>query len=388
MAKQNIIFDFNKINEENVKLKQEYLSILNEYKAQYLYDISKSKKIKEHISIKRTYRKKCNLARKDYLNKKLLVKKQNAIVLEKEQYDQYLAKKALETHGLSKLFEFIKLNKNQRKCYKILKNREFALINNKKKNFNKLNAFEIDHFNFFYGKQQALFDINMKIKKNNVIAFIGPSGCGKSTLLRCLNRMNDQIANTNSTGNIYFNDGTNIRSKKLNTLTLTTKVGMVFQKATVFPMSIYDNVAYGPKNHGIIEKQILNQIVYDALKSAALWDEVKNKLNSPASALSGGQQQRLCIARAIALHPEVILMDESTSGLDPIATSKIESLIIQLKEKYTIIIVTHSMAQAQRVSDYTAFFNKGRLEEFGTTKQIFLNPTNKKTKDYISGRLN
>ena len=262
-------------------------------------------------------------------------------------------------------------------------------LETKKSDFNKNNIFEVKNFNFWYGNQNkhALIDIDTTIARNKVTAFIGPSGCGKSTFLRCLNRMNDQIENTYSTGNIFFDDGTNLRSPKLNTLELTTRVGMIFQKPSPFPMSIYDNIAYGPRSHGITDKKILDGIVQESLKDAALWDEVKNNLYDLGTSLSGGQQQRLCIARAIALKPEVLLMDEPTSGLDPIATSKIEELVLQLKQHYTIIIVTHSMAQAQRVSDDTAFFYQGRLIEKGSTKKIFTSSDNKKTREYISGKI-
>jgi phosphate transport system ATP-binding protein len=227
----------------------------------------------------------------------------------------------------------------------------------------------------------------MHIKRNKVTALIGPSGCGKSTFIRCLNRMNDQIDGTSSEGNIYFDKGINLASKKLTTLELTTRVGMIFQKPSPFPMSIYDNVAYGPRSHGINDKKLLDNIVEESLKGAALWDEVKHNLFDLGTALSGGQQQRLCIARAIALKPETLLMDEPTSGLDPISTSKIEILINQLKQQFTIIIVTHSMAQAQRISDETAFFWQGSVMEMGTTKQMFTSPKNKKTREYISGKI-
>ncbi|GHU47889.1 phosphate import ATP-binding protein PstB [Bacilli bacterium] len=227
----------------------------------------------------------------------------------------------------------------------------------------------------------------MKIKRHKVTALIGPSGCGKSTFIRCLNRMNDQIEGTASEGTIYFDKGINLKSKKLNTLELTTRVGMIFQKPSPFPMSIYENVAYGPRSHGINDKAALDKIVEDALKGAALWEEVRGNLYELGTSLSGGQQQRLCIARAIALSPETLLMDEPTSGLDPIATSKIEILINQLRERFTIIIVTHSMAQAQRISDETAFFFQGSVIEMDSTKNIFTSPKNKKTREYISGKI-
>lgn len=257
-----------------------------------------------------------------------------------------------------------------------------------KSDFNKANIFEIRNLNLWYknGKKQALFDINLDIKKNKVTSLIGPSGCGKSTFIRNLNKMNDLIENVQIEGSIYFN-GKNIKSKSLSEIELRTKVGMVFQKPAPFEMSIYDNVAFGPKNHGIRNPKKLDAIVEEALKNAALWDEVKDELNASATGLSGGQQQRLCIARAIALEPDVLLMDEPTSALDPIATSKIERLIKTLSKKVTIIIVTHSMAQAQRVSDETVFFYQGKIIESGSTKNIFTKPQQKRTRDYVNGRI-
>ena len=253
---------------------------------------------------------------------------------------------------------------------------------------NKENAFEIENLSLWYknGQKQALFNINTNIKLNKVTALIGPSGCGKSTFLRELNRMNDEVEGVKKEGNIFF-EGKNINSKKFPVTLLRTKVGMVFQKPTPFPISIYDNVAYGPKSNGIHDKKTLDKIVENALTHAALWDEVKDNLLELGTSLSGGQQQRLCIARAIALEPDVLLMDEPTSALDPIATAKIEELILLLSKKYTIVIVTHSMAQAQRISDETIFFYKGEIIEKGKTKQVFLRPSNKKTKDYINGRI-
>lgn len=260
--------------------------------------------------------------------------------------------------------------------------------NDFKDDFDESNIFEVRDLNFFYenGKKQALFDVNLDIKKNKVTSFIGPSGCGKSTFLRLLNRMNELLPNTTFDGDIYF-EKQNIYSKRFSVLDLRIKVGMVFQKATPFPMSIYDNVAFALKNQGIRNKKILDETIEKSLRSAALWDEVKDNLNDIATGLSGGQQQRLCIARAIACKPSVLLMDEPTSALDPIATSKIEELIMELKEKYTIIIVTHSMAQAQRISDETVFFFGGKIVESGPTKNIFLKPKEKKTRDYINGRI-
>jgi len=247
------------------------------------------------------------------------------------------------------------------------------------------NIFEIRDLDLYYGTNQALKKISMDIHRNEVTAFIGPSGCGKSTFLRCFNRMNDLIPDCRIEGKMTMND-TDIMSSKLNVVDLRTRVGMVFQKPNPFPMSIYDNVAYGLRCQNIKDKKVLDQIVTQSLKKAALWEEVKDRLNENAYKLSGGQQQRLCIARAISMEPDVILMDEPTSALDPIATSKIEDLIQELKRDYTIIIVTHSMQQAARVSDYTAFFLLGEVIEFNTTKVLFQIPSDKRTEDYITGR--
>ena len=244
-------------------------------------------------------------------------------------------------------------------------------------------VFKIENVDLFYGEKQALKKINLELYKNKVTAFIGPSGCGKSTLLRCLNRMNDLFEGCRVDGTILY-EGQDI--SKLNTLELRTKVGMVFQNPNPFPMSIYDNIAYGPRCQGIKNKEVLNKIVEESLKKAALYDEVKDRLKDSALGLSGGQQQRLCIARCIAMEPEVILMDEPTSALDPIATLKIEELINELKKDYTIIIVTHNMQQATRVSDYTAFFMLGEVIECAPTIELFSSPKSKKTEDYITGR--
>ena len=242
------------------------------------------------------------------------------------------------------------------------------------------------NLNVFYGEKQALFDINLEINQNEVTALIGPSGCGKSTFIRCINRMNDVIDVCKIQGEIEM-DGKNIYAPNTDVVSLREKVGMVFQKPNPFPKSIYDNVCYGPKIHGIAEtKDDLDQIVENSLKKAALWNEVKDRLQEPGTSLSGGQQQRLCIARAISVNPEVILMDEPCSALDPIATAKIEELIDELKTTFTIIIVTHSMSQAVRVSQKTGFFHLGKLIEVGTTEKIFKNPTNNMTQDYITGR--
>ena len=242
----------------------------------------------------------------------------------------------------------------------------------------------VDDLDLYYGEKQALKGINMDIRENELPALIGPSGCGKSTFLRCLNRMNDLIDCVKINGKIYMDDEEILTTNDV--ISLRTRVGMVFQKANLFPMSIYDNVAYGPRNQGIKDKKILDKIVEESLKGAAIWDEVKDRLKSPALGLSGGQQQRVCIARTIAMKPDVILMDEPTSALDPISTSKVEELMATLKNQYTIVIVTHNMQQAARISDKTGFFLNGELIEFNNTKDIFTVPHDKRTEDYITGR--
>ena len=242
-----------------------------------------------------------------------------------------------------------------------------------------------ENLNLWYGQNHALHDITVDLPEHEITAFIGPSGCGKSTFLRTLNRMNDLIPSVRITGRVSYRDK-DIYDPAVDTTWLRKQVGMVFQKANPFPMSIYDNVAYGPRTHGIRSKVKLDEIVENSLRSAAIWDEVKDRLKKSALGLSGGQQQRLCIARALAVEPEVLLMDESTSALDPISTSKIEDLAAELKNKYTVIMVTHNMQQAARISDNTAFFLLGELVEFGKTEQLFSNPTDKRTEDYITGR--
>ncbi|MBN2444259.1 MAG: phosphate ABC transporter ATP-binding protein [Spirochaetales bacterium] len=241
-----------------------------------------------------------------------------------------------------------------------------------------------EKLNLFYGDNQALHDISMDIKPNKVTALIGPSGCGKSTFLRTLNRLNDLIPIVTLNGNVYY-DGTDIY-KDYDVIELRKRIGMVFQKPNPFPMSVFDNVAYGPRVHGIKKKEVLKDIVERSIRQAALWDEVSDRLHDPALGLSGGQQQRLCIARVLAVEPDVILMDEPTSALDPVSTAKIEDLIDELKQKFTIIIVTHNMQQAGRISDYTCFFLNGVLIEMGKAKDIFFNPADKRTEDYICGR--
>lgn len=238
----------------------------------------------------------------------------------------------------------------------------------------------------YYGDKQAIFDISVEIKDRAVTAFIGPSGCGKSTFLRCINRMNDTIETAKVSGKIFI-DGSDVNDPAIDPVLLRSRVGMVFQKPNPFPKSIYDNIAYGPRIHGLASgKTELDEIVESSLRKAGLWDEVKDRLLAPGTGLSGGQQQRLCIARAIAVNPEVILMDEPCSALDPIATARIEELIDELRERYCIVIVTHSMQQAARVSQYTAFFHLGKLVEYSDTERIFTNPEDSRTQDYITGR--
>ncbi|WJW75067.1 phosphate ABC transporter ATP-binding protein PstB [Thiohalobacter sp. IOR34] len=244
---------------------------------------------------------------------------------------------------------------------------------------------EVKGLRLFYGEKQALKDINMRIPRQRVTAYIGPSGCGKSTLLRCFNRMNDLIDGCRIEGRVEL-DGENIFDKRVDVADLRRRVGMVFQKPNPFPKSIYENVAYGLRLQGINKRRVLDEVVEKSLRGAALWDEVKDRLHESAMGLSGGQQQRLVIARAIAIEPEVLLLDEPASALDPISTLKIEELIYELKEKYTIVIVTHNMQQAARVSDYTAFMYIGEVIEFGDTNTIFTNPAEKMTEDYITGR--
>ena len=254
-----------------------------------------------------------------------------------------------------------------------------VMINNKVK-------IKTTNLNVYYGDKQALNDVNLEIHSKEVTALIGPSGCGKSTYIRCINRMNDVIDICRVTGSIEI-DGNEINKKEIDVVSLREKIGMVFQKPNPFPKSIYDNVSYGPNIHGLVENKVkLDEIVETSLKKAALWEEVKDRLNEPGTSLSGGQQQRLCIARAISVNPEVILMDEPCSALDPIATAKIEELMDELKKSYTIVIVTHSMSQAVRVSQRTGFFHLGKLIEVDTTEKIFKNPNNKMTQDYITGR--
>lgn len=247
-----------------------------------------------------------------------------------------------------------------------------------------MDKFKIENMELFYGDFKALKGINLRIPANQITAFIGPSGCGKSTLLKSLNRMNDLVEGCRITGTVLLDNEDIYGSMDINLL--RKRVGMVFQKPNPFPMSVYDNIAFGPKTHGIHSKLKLNDIVEKSLRDAAIWDELKDRLKKSALSLSGGQQQRLCIARALAVNPEVLLMDEPTSALDPISTSKIEDLAVELKKDYTIIMVTHNMQQAARISDKTAFFLLGEVVEFGETEQMFSMPANRKTEDYITGR--
>ena len=247
------------------------------------------------------------------------------------------------------------------------------------------NILSVENLCLWYGSHQALKDINIEIPEKSITALIGPSGCGKSTYIKTLNRMNDLVPGCKIDGAVLFH-GHNVYGDKIDVTELRSRIGMVFQKPNPFPMSIYDNIAYGPRTHGVKNKAKLDEIVEKSLRGAAIWDEVKDRLKKNALGLSGGQQQRLCIARALAVEPEVLLMDEPTSALDPISTSKIEELAMELKEKYTIVIVTHNMQQAVRISDHTAFFLLGELVEYGETEKLFSQPQDKRTEDYITGR--
>ena len=243
---------------------------------------------------------------------------------------------------------------------------------------------ETNDLNFWYREKQALFDVNIPIEENAITALIGPSGCGKSTLIRVFNRMNDLVEGSKAEGLVFF-EGENIYGPDTDLLNLRKRIGMIFQKPNPFPMTVRDNITYGPKLHGVKDKEELEAIVEGSLRKAVLWDEVKDRLNVSALSLSGGQQQRLCIARALSINPEVLLMDEPTSALDPIATAKIEELILELKNEYTVVIVTHNMQQARRISDYTGVMYLGKLEEFGRTEDIFGNPKSELTRRYVSG---
>lgn len=267
---------------------------------------------------------------------------------------------------------------------------KFVVLHNfemriKDESMKKTTSISVKDLNLYYGENQALKHVSMEIYKNQITAFIGPSGCGKSTFLKTLNRMNDLIENVKITGAVEF-EGQDIYAPNVDTTVLREKIGMVFQQPNPFPMSIYDNIAYGPRVHGIKDKRKLDAIVEESLRGAAIFDEVKDRLKKSALGLSGGQQQRICIARALAVKPQVLLMDEPTSALDPISTLKIEELMEELKKKYSIVVVTHNMQQALRVADYTAFFLVGEMVEYGETKTIFSYPQDKRTEDYITGR--
>ncbi|QAS54183.1 phosphate ABC transporter ATP-binding protein PstB [Halobacillus litoralis] len=278
------------------------------------------------------------------------------------------------------------MNKVMEKKPKASGDKDNRVITNSQKKPNQLeNIIEVNDLNLWYGSDQALYEVNMKVPQERVTAIIGPSGCGKSTFLKTLNRMVEMVPIVKTSGSIKYRDQ-NIFNSKFKEEYLRTKVGMVFQKPNPFPKSVYDNVAYGPRIHGIKKKEVLDQIVEKSLKDAAIWEEVKDRLHENAYGLSGGQQQRVCIARALAVEPDVILMDEPTSALDPISTAKVEELVQELKKKYSIIIVTHNMQQAARISDKTAFFLNGELIEFANTDDLFQNPQDKRTEDYITGR--
>ena len=311
------------------------------------------------------------------------MKKQKEKLTQEERLKAYF-----KATGSRKVALWAKLSKEDRKAYKKFQKQYQKELVGKKLDFNsRKNSYEVRDWSLWYGKERALRHITVDIPKNRVTCLIGPNGAGKTVFLRCLNRMNKEMfSNVKTLGHIYFFNGSNLYSPNIPQVELTTRVGTIQQKPTPFPMSIYDNVAYGPRLHGITDKKVLDKIVHDALDDAALWNEVKDNLSDYGTSLSGGQQQRLCIARAIALKPEVLLMDQPTSALDPIAANKIENLILSLKRKYTIVLVTHSLSQAQRVSDYTFFFYKGRIIESGPTRKIFTDPQEKKTKDYILGR--
>lgn len=310
-------------------------------------------------------------------------KKQKVQLTQEERIRAYY-----KASGSKKVAAWSKLTRDDKRIINKQKKDREKELRSKKTDFNMhKNSFEVRNWSLWYGHEKALSHITVDIEKNKVTSLIGPNGAGKTVFLRCLNRMNSvMFSNVKTLGNIYFYNGTNLYSPNIPQVEITTRIGTIQQKPTPFPMSIYDNVAYGPRLHGITDKKVLDKIVKDALDDAALWQEVKDKLSAYGTSLSGGQQQRLCIARAIALKPEVLLMDQPTAALDPIATTKIENLILSLKRKYTIVLVTHSLSQAQRVSDNTFFFYKGKIIEAGPTRKIFTDPVETKTKDYILGR--
>ena len=388
-----------KANFKKVKKKKYFLA--REIKQSKKTEIIKQKKIiqtlkKQYLNDKKIYKK----FKKEELQKKWNERDQNKMIelwnnlcsnRQKIKYNKCILNEMRAHIGeiYNNWKEFILINsiKEKIKTNKLLIRDNDADIISYKNDFDmEKHSFEIQNLNFWYGKKQVLKNVTANIKSKKVTALIGPSGCGKSTFLKCLNRMHDFTSKTKTSGNIWF-QGKNVFSKILPPRDLRTQVGMVFQTPTTFPTSIFENVSYSLKCHGISEKTTVNRLVKEVLIDVALWDEIKDCLLMPASSLSGGQQQRLCIARAVIIKPSVLLMDEPTSSLDPIAVTKVEQLINKLKKNYTIIIVTHSMAQTQRISDETIFFYNGEIIEFGPTRDFFLNPKKQQTKDYISGKI-
>ncbi len=407
---------YNKVNYKYVTLKNELRStekIINRTSDDGLIKLHKKEdKLKEKVSkteskLDKLIEKKDTLEKNEYKSK-LFAQKQELKKLNKELKEQ---SKKVHKYENTPMDTYVKkadeINKKIDAITPELDKKKEKVSKYKKK-YKELNkewsalfpdeddsvAISVKNLDIFYGKKQAIFDVTMDLPKNQVIAIIGPSGCGKSTFLKTLNRINDEIPSFRAEGDILLQNEINVltlenvhdSSHKITLPELRTKVGMVFQQPNPFPMSIYNNVAYGPKINGIKNKSVLKEIVINSLKSAAIYEQVKDNLNALATGLSGGQQQRLCIARAIANRPDVLLMDEPTSALDPIAAKKVEDLILELKKYYTIIMVTHSMQQAKRISDYTAFFYQGELIEYGETEQIFNKPKDKKTNDYINGK--
>ncbi len=407
---------YNKVKFDYLKLKNE-LRITNKIVNRTSDDgLKKLHKEEDKIfaNLKKAREKLSKLAKKNNIKDKE-VHKSNIFAVKKEIRD--LARAFKIQHKKVNKYEHISLETYMLKAEEITKkieaiepelNKRKEKVKECKKRYKSLNkewseafpdeddsiAISVKNLDIFYGKKQAIFDVSIDLPKNQVIAIIGPSGCGKSTFLKTLNRINDEIPAFRAEGEILLQNEIDVLtlenvhdpSHKITLPELRTKVGMVFQQPNPFPMSIYNNVAYGPKINGIKNKSVLKEIVIESLKYAAIYEQVKDNLNALATGLSGGQQQRLCIARAIANRPDILLMDEPTSALDPIAAKKVEDLILKLKEHYTIIMVTHSMQQAKRISDYTAFFYQGELIEYGTTDQIFNNPKDKKTSDYINGK--
>lgn len=391
------------VKHEFHEIKIQKVQLINELKVKKRWEIDKQKAIINDLkhdlsecSKKYKITKKNELKRKPHDSQEAIKKLDEILntkseIRKKIKYNKLLLSKIHQKNLFDDWPEYCKIGeiKDEIRTTRLLNRDNDASLISFKNDFDKENhIFEIRNLNFWHEKKrkQVLFDVNVDIKKNKVTALIGPSGCGKSTFIKCLNRMHDFTPGTSFEGNIWF-QGKNIFSKILSPLELRTRVGMVFQQPTPFPSSIFENVAYSLRCHGLYDKTTVNDLVKEALIDAALWDEVKDNLQLPATSLSGGQQQRLCIARAVILKPSVLLMDEPTSALDPIAVSKIEQLIYKLKKDYTIIIVTHSMAQAQRISDETIFFYRGKIIEVGLTREFFMNPKNQQTKDYISGKI-